>query len=80
MAASSPNRLVMRFAWPTATVIDESGPGGAGSGASLWPTVESFGLEEVIAPEQTRHAVAAWLGLRRESIRPGAKTGPQFRP
>jgi methylmalonyl-CoA decarboxylase subunit alpha len=80
MAASSPNRLVMRFAWPTATIVDEGGTSGSGDDASVWPTVESFGLEEVIAPEQTRDTIAAWLGLRREGIRPGPKSGPQFRP
>jgi methylmalonyl-CoA decarboxylase subunit alpha len=80
MATAAPNRLLMRFAWPTAKLTDEDAPAGSGGGGGLWPTVEAFGIEEVIDPGQTREVLVSWLNLRCHALRPGRKNGPQFRP
>jgi methylmalonyl-CoA decarboxylase subunit alpha len=80
LATASPSHLPLRFAWPTATVLDEAIPAATEPTGRLWATVESFGLEEVIEPAATRATVAAWLALRCESLRPGPKAGAQFRP
>lgn len=79
MATASPNHLLMRFAWPTARLTDEHTQTASGGGP-LWPTVEAFGLEEVIDPAETREVITSWLELRGHAIRPGPKHGPQFRP
>jgi methylmalonyl-CoA decarboxylase subunit alpha len=80
LATASPSHLPVRFAWPTATVLDEAFPPASDPAGRLWSTVESFGLEEVVEPARTRDVVASWLALRCESIRPGPKAGAQFRP
>lgn len=81
MATSTPNRLAMRVAWPSASF-------GSGGGLSTeardpeppWTTAEFFGVEEVIAPSATRRFVEAWLSFTAASRRAGSRTGPQFRP
>jgi len=81
MATTAADHLAMRFAWPTATIEDEAGLVGEDEApGSLWRNIESFGIEEVIEPRQTRPTVAAWLGLGAVGASPGAKTGQQFRP
>jgi len=81
MATTAADHLAMRFAWPTATIEDEAGLVGEDEApGSLWRNIESFGIEEVIEPRQTRATVAAWLGLGAVGASPGAKTGQQFRP
>ena len=71
----------MRLAWPTATIEDEAGlVGEAEEPGSLWRSVESFGIEEVIEPALSREEIVAWLDLGAVALAPGAKTGAESRP
>jgi acetyl-CoA carboxylase carboxyltransferase component len=81
MATSPANRTSTRVAWPTATFGDGAGLSTAPSEHDgPWVTAELFGIEEVIAPHETRGFLASWLRLTEHSIRPGGRLGPQYRP
>jgi acetyl-CoA carboxylase carboxyltransferase component len=47
---------------------------------SMWPTVENFGVEEVIDPRETRRVLARFVELAATAAEPGPKHGPQVRP
>lgn len=48
--------------------------------SSMWRTVKKFGVEEVIAPQETRKALARLVALAARAMEPGQKRGPQVRP
>ena len=50
------------------------------SKTSVWQTAEYFGLEDVIDPRETRRVLHRWLEGALYTLRPGAKTGPKYRP
>ena len=47
---------------------------------SVWQTAEYFGLEDVLDPRETRRVLHRWLEAALYTLRPGAKTGPKYRP
>jgi len=102
---SNPNRLGLRFAWPTGEWGDMPIEGGVEAAfrrridespdpdatrrqiearmlesASMWRTVEAFGVEEVLDPRETRFVLSRWLAVAVGAIRPERKAGPQYRP
>ena len=47
---------------------------------SIWKAGESFSVEDIIDPRETRRVIYRWLETAVSSLRPGPKHGPQYRP
>ena len=48
--------------------------------ASIWGTAESFGVEDIIDPRDTRRVLSRWIAASTAHRRVGPKQGPQVRP
>ena len=48
--------------------------------ASIWGTAESFGVEDIIDPRDTRRVLSRWIAASTAHRRLGPKQGPQVRP
>jgi acetyl-CoA carboxylase carboxyltransferase component len=48
--------------------------------ASIWGTAESFGVEDIIDPRDTRRVLSRWIAAATAHRKVGPKQGPQVRP